>query len=66
MSICEICKLYGEHGDQGKLKCPQFKDDRELTYSEKGNHKQRSIYHQPKHLIHWDKLNKKEKPDTVE
>lgn len=61
MSLCEECAKYGEHGDQGKIKCPFFRDDKEAHYSEKGNHVERSKFHAPSHLKFWKK---KEKNDT--
>jgi hypothetical protein len=36
-----------------------YKETREPTYCDKGDHKQRSIYHQPQHLDHFKKLEKK-------
>ena len=58
MSLCELCvKLY-ECGDQGKIKCPLYKDDKEKHYSEKGNHAQRSKFHAPQHLKFWKKKEK--------
>lgn len=62
MSLCEECSRYGEHGDQGKLKCPQFKLDKDSPYFDKGNHKERSKFHAPAHLKFWKK---KEKDDIT-
>lgn len=61
MTLCELCKLYYLHGDQGKVKCPEFKSDKEKPYFDKTDHAERSKFHQPQHIKHWKK--EKEKPE---
>lgn len=65
MSLCEECVKYGEHGDRGLNKCPHFKSDKEQPYFNKKDHAQRSLVHQPQHVVFWKKFTKKQKPDIV-
>jgi hypothetical protein len=35
----------------------EFRPEKLPTYCDKGDHRERSIYHSPQHLEHWKKVN---------